>query len=292
MSRLVHEGVDVVGNADSVHEDERLAAEAQLRAIAPRRLPLPALEVQQTLLGHQGELFAELRVDAAEDGGRAIDERRDVLERAQGLDPLELDTEVPRPNAVEAEPLAAILELSRYRGHDRALDGLVKARAVRRRIIEPMLRLERVLLIVREPGVARNLRTRHEHLVEQRRQLIVVREVGLVADPPGALAHLPVALLEVRLQLRDGLRLPIPLHRQSADDLLVLRAQLLELREQGNVLLAEDLGIRPEAGDGGFEAGASVPELDQSSREADALLVGLRKDLGGEPEMRLLLVGV
>src|SRR3954467_11469745 len=103
MAGLVHERVHVVRDADGVHEDERLPAVAELRAIATRRFSLPTLEVEQPLGGHEIELLAELRVQAVKDRFRAIDERSDVLERLERLDTLELYTKVPGPNAVEAE---------------------------------------------------------------------------------------------------------------------------------------------------------------------------------------------
>ena len=46
------------------------------------------------------EFASQLRVDSAEDRLRAIDKYRHVVERLQRLDALELDAEVPRPNAV------------------------------------------------------------------------------------------------------------------------------------------------------------------------------------------------
>src|SRR5262245_15951556 len=105
---LVHQRVDVVRNANGVHEDEWLAAEAQLRAVAARCLTLPALEIQQPFGRHGRELGAEHGIDATEDRFGAVDERGDILERAQRLHTLQLDAEVPRPNAIEPEALASI----------------------------------------------------------------------------------------------------------------------------------------------------------------------------------------
>src|SRR5215207_4018960 len=120
---FVHERVDVVRDADGVHEDERLPAEAELRAVATRRFPLPTLEIQQPLGRHQVELVTELRIHPAKYRLRAIDERRHVLERTERLDALELDAEVPGPNAVEPEALLAIRELPSDDRYDGALHG-------------------------------------------------------------------------------------------------------------------------------------------------------------------------
>src|SRR6478672_8161210 len=111
-------------------------------------------------------------------------------------------------------------------------------------------------------------------------------EIRFVAESPGALADLPVALLEVRLQLRNGLGLTLPLRRQTADDLLVLGRELLELGEQRHVFFAEDLGVGAEPLDGRLEARAGVVEAEQALRQTDALLVRLREDLGRKAEVR------
>ena len=100
------------------------------------------------------------------------------------------------------------------------------------------------------------------------------------------------ALFEIRLELWDRLRFPFPLDRQPADDLLILRAQLLDLGEQRNVLFAEDLGVGAESLDGRLEPGSRVAELDEALRESHTLLVRLREDLHREPQVSLLLLGV
>jgi hypothetical protein len=261
MPRLVHERVHVVGDANGVHEDERLAPEAELRAIPARSFPLPALQIEQPIRRHQRELAAERRVDPAEDRLRSVDERANVVERLERLDALELHPQVPRSHAIEPKSLAAVLELARHGGNDRLLHRVVEAVAVRGRVVEAVLGLERVLLIVREAGVARHLRPRDEHLVEQSRELVAAREICFVAKSPRALADLAIAFLEVRLQLRDRLGLTFPLCRQPTHDLLVLRGELLELGEQGNVFFAEDLGVGAEPLDGRLEAGSGVVEV-------------------------------
>ena len=65
-------------------------------------------------------------------------------------------------------------ELARYRRNDRLLDGLVEAVAVRGRVVEAVLGLERVLLVVREACVASQLRPRDEHFVKQRRKRVAM----------------------------------------------------------------------------------------------------------------------
>src|SRR5688572_14209758 len=142
MPGLVNKRVHVVRNADGIHEDERPAAETELRAVAAWRFVLPALEIEKPFVRHERELATELPVHTVEDRLCPVDERGHILERSQRLHPLELDAQVPRPNAVQTEPLAAIFELPLDGGDDGPLDGVVEPRAIRGGVVEPVLRLE------------------------------------------------------------------------------------------------------------------------------------------------------
>ena len=66
MPRLVQQGHDVFHQPDGVHEDERPAVKVQGLAVPARRLALPALEVEQTLVDHGLEFTAERRVHPLE----------------------------------------------------------------------------------------------------------------------------------------------------------------------------------------------------------------------------------
>jgi hypothetical protein len=156
-------------------------------------------------------------------------------------------------------------------------------------VVEAVLRGEAVVHEVREAGVRRHLHALLVHAVEQRRQLVALLEVRARADPERPLAHRAVRALEERLQLRDGLALPVPFRREAADDLLVRRRQLLQLGEQGHVRLAEDLRIGAETAQRGLEIGPRPAQVEQPPGEPHLLLVELGKDLGREAQVGRLL---
>ncbi|MDV7402463.1 hypothetical protein RZS08_64170, partial [Arthrospira platensis SPKY1] len=91
-----------------------------------------------------------------------------------------------------------------------------------------MLRREGVALEVGEARLVRDRLAQREHPVEECRQFVPVRQVRLRPGAEGALPDRPVGVLEVGLQLRDRLRLPVPFHRQATGALLVAGRELLE----------------------------------------------------------------
>src|SRR5688572_25535513 len=74
MSSLMHQCTEVRIAANGIHEDERKAAFAKVALITAWRLALPALQVQQVLVGHEPELLRKRRMNAGEDFPGAIDE--------------------------------------------------------------------------------------------------------------------------------------------------------------------------------------------------------------------------
>src|SRR5688500_19314175 len=92
---FVHEGVHVVRHTDGVHEDERHAAPRELRAITAGRLPWPALQIEQSFVGHPVELRAELGIERGEDAPSRFDESFHIRKWLERTRTLELHLRIP-----------------------------------------------------------------------------------------------------------------------------------------------------------------------------------------------------
>src|SRR4051812_41151406 len=67
VSRFVQQSHDVVHQTDCIHEDERPTVEVECFAVAPWRLALATLEVEQALVVHGLKLAAEGGMHPIED---------------------------------------------------------------------------------------------------------------------------------------------------------------------------------------------------------------------------------
>ena len=125
----------------------------QVRAVAARRLPGPALQVEQLLVGQDVELRAEVGIDVVENAARTGHELVHRVERLERLRTLEVDLQVPRAQHVDAELRLAVRREPLHGRDHGALHRVMKATAVRGCVVEAMLRREAVVLVVREPRV-------------------------------------------------------------------------------------------------------------------------------------------
>ena len=175
---LVNQCVDIIGNADGVHKDEGPTTEREIGAIAPRRLPCPTLKVQQFLRRHDVELPAEFWIDAFENALRLRDKRLHIRKRAQRFRDVQIDRDIPRSQRVYAEHVAAMPHQPLDGRRDGADHGVVKARAIVRRVVEPMFRGETVALKIGETRFTRDRGAKRVHLVELVGQRVAVLEIG------------------------------------------------------------------------------------------------------------------
>ena len=173
-----------------------------------------------------------------------------------------------------------------------SLDGVVEALAISRGIVEAELGRKDVVPEIVEARVPGRSLAQLEHAVEQFRQRPALLDVRLRGRPEGALSNSAVRTLEEWLQLGERALLTFPFDRHRARDALIACAELLQLGEERNVRLAEDLDRGAEAGEGRRELGRGVARFHQPPSQLDAALLHLRHDLGGEPKVVRLFVGV
>ena len=100
-----------------------------------------------------------------------------------------------------------------------------------------------------------------------------------------ALSNGAVRALQKRLELGQRSLDAVPLDRHGTGDALIAGAQLFQLGEDGDVLLAEDLDGGAEACQGGGELRRRVAGGDQPLGQLHAPLLHLGEDLHGESEM-------
>jgi hypothetical protein len=172
----------------------------------------------------------------------------------------------------------------------------VKVEAVLRRVVEPAARLEGVVPVVLESGVAAHGRPQLDHLVVEVLKRVAVLEPAPGDQLPDFLAPGAVVLLEVAGDLLERLLLPVVGHRHRAHDLLVLLAQLGVLGLERDVRLAVELEL---VGDEPVHHAVDVLRKRSAPGMVEVELLqrlppglGERADDGFEVEILLLLVGV
>src|SRR2546427_4329566 len=168
----------------------------------------------------------------------------------------------------------------------------MKAHAVLWRVIEAVLFAVGEVAIVWEAGVLGDALAKVVHAVEDSGQNVALLDIGLRSQPESALADVAIVDLEEWQELRGRLLLAFPDDRHRAIDLVPLGRQLGELREKWDVGLVEEIHLVPKALDHRFEAGSHIAELDEPTLQPHSLLVRARSDLGSEPQLGRLELGV
>ena len=107
VSCLMQQGHDIVHQTDRVHEDERPAMEVERFAVATRRLALAALEIEQALVDHGLELSAERGMHPIEDLLGLAHQIGSIGERAQRIAAVGVNRQIPGPQNVQPQTLAA-----------------------------------------------------------------------------------------------------------------------------------------------------------------------------------------
>src|SRR4029077_3476189 len=98
--------------------------------------------------------------------------------------------------------------------------------------------------------------------------------------------------MEERQKLGGSLLLAVPRDGHRPVDLVPLRTQLGQLREQGHVRLVEELHLVAKHLEHGLDDWTYVVDLVQSCLESNSLLLRERRDLGSEPQLRSLTIRV
>ena len=126
----------------------------------------------------------------------------------------------------------------RWRHHIRHC--VVKTRDIVRSVVVAVFGSERERLEIPEARLTRHILTQREHLVEQLGHRIALCQVRIGTGAERPLTRTSIVRLEQRLQLRNRERRAVDRHAHAAGDLLVRRAQLLDLRKTFRIRVAEN----------------------------------------------------
>jgi hypothetical protein len=121
-------------------------------------------------------------------------------------------------------PAALGLKLAQDR-HNLALDRLVESEAIVRRVIKSAPRSKSVIAVVAEAGIASDLLSELQHLLEDLLELLQFLQPAVSDKFPGLLAERPVRLFQVTPHLRERLFLAAEIDGERSAQLLVLLAQ-------------------------------------------------------------------
>ena len=200
-------------------------------------------EVQETVADEDIELVREDGVDRAEEAEPEVHERLLVAERARGRAAVGPRHPVVRTERVEAQLLPPLLHERGHGRHGMALGGVVEGGALPGPVVEAVEVPEPELDVVPAARVARDPVSEREELVEDR-----VRLGGVLLPRlhEGEVRVLPLGAVGI-LEECHALLLP---HRLAAErsvplprEMRVARRQLLLLREEPDVLLAEEIRV-------------------------------------------------
>ena len=203
-----------------------------------------------------------------------------------------INVQVPRSERVETHlRLPAGMQPSDRR-HNGLLNGSVEPLAIGRRVVKAVLRLMRVVTVIGEACIARDLRPHRVHPVEQIGKRVVLLHICLRAEPEGPLAHCPIRTLQERLQARNRQFFAVPIDGQAAGDLVVLAVQFRLLLHQRHVLLAEEIALIAQPAQCGREIIAVIAEIEQAAGQPHLLLADAWADFAREAQVRCFLQGI
>src|ERR1700694_1704437 len=193
MAGFVQKGANIVVNAYSIHEDERLLSKGQRLAVGTGRFAFAILQVEQLRINHRLVVAAEVRIDVPEDVCGALDKGLDVCKRLEGRPPAWVDRRVPRSELIELHLAASPIMDAHDGRQDRLFHCLVESRAVLRRVVESVLFLVDVVAIVVETGILSGLLTEVVHTVEDAGDHVALLDIRLGANLECTLAKAAIA---------------------------------------------------------------------------------------------------
>jgi len=213
---LVQDGLQIIVQADRIGKDERALDDREIGAVRAGAFVLAVFQVEQVFPDHGAEVFAQVGVNRVEHRARFGDQLVDGLKWAQRGSLERVNVQIPRAQALHAQPGAPARVDAFGGGHHHALDRIQKAHVIFGGVIEAQQVQPAKGAVIGEAGVRGDLAAHGQQLLPQRVDRFAVGQLAARSGAPGALALAPVRRLHQRTKLRDGQFLAVPFHRLRA----------------------------------------------------------------------------